>query len=174
MPVAKPGRDRKPPLSLQRHGGYGRINFKARQLGLFPFVLDAIGRAAFYPGEDRLVVFGVLLEPLAATVRRDHGGLSQQQTPFRVADVHTRDAFALHLGGKDLVGAAFGDPLVVIFWIKSVGRKLEAAATLNPAMAGRLIAAALGKNAADIAREAKRTGSARALDANGGLRLSFC
>jgi hypothetical protein len=80
----------------------------------------------------------------------------------RISEVHAGRTFALHLGGKNLVHAALGDPVIVVFRIKGIGRKLETAATFDSAMTGRLVAATFSKDAANIACKSERTSSVRA------------
>ncbi len=105
-------------------------------------------------------------------MRSGHGRLREEQTRRGIHQVHARNARTRDLGRQNLVSAALGDPRIIILWIKSVGRQLQPTAALDAAMAGRLVAAALRENAADVASEAERARRLRALNANRRLSMS--
>ena len=79
----------------------------------------------------------------------------EEEAFFGVGRVDAGDAFAFDFGAEDLVGAAFGDPLVVIFGEEGVGGELQAAAAFDAAVAGGAVAGAFGEDGSDVAGEGK-------------------
>ena len=95
----------------------------------------------------------------------------EEEAFFGVGWVDAGDAFAFDFGAQDLIGAAFGDPLVVIFGEEGVGGELQAAAAFDAAVAGGAVAGALGEDGADVAGEGEGALGGGAFDGDLGFGL---
>ena len=137
---------------LQDQIGGGDLDSLDPELFLFP------DRSAFsHPVAKGRVIGGLSREAAASAMRDLERRFLKQQARFRIFRFHSRPDRFRALGRQDLVGASLHDPSVVFPGMPGIQRELEAAASLDAAVTGRIVAAPPGEDAADLSGETERS-----------------